>query len=61
MRAAPYVAAFFFAFGLAGFGATGASGVLKKGGLLTRDSHVVERKKKYGKAKARRAFQFSKR
>lgn len=24
MRAAPYVAAFFFAFGLAGFGATGA-------------------------------------
>ena len=27
MRAAPYVAAFFFAFGLAGFGATGASGV----------------------------------
>ncbi len=27
MRAAPYVAAFFFAFGFAGFGATGASGV----------------------------------
>ena len=32
--------------------------VLKKGGFLTRDSRVVERKK-YGKAKARRAFQFS--
>ena len=35
-------------------------GVLKKGGFLTRDSRVVERKK-YGKAKARRSFQFSKR
>ena len=35
-------------------------GVLKKGGYLTRDSRVVERKK-YGKAKARRSFQFSKR
>src|SRR5438270_10505143 len=34
--------------------------VLKPGGLLTRDSRVVERKK-YGKAKARRSFQFSKR
>ena len=34
--------------------------VLKKGGCLTRDSRVVERKK-YGKAKARRSFQFSKR
>ena len=34
--------------------------VLKKGGFLTRDSRVVERKK-YGKAKARRSFQFSKR
>ena len=33
---------------------------LKKGGYLTRDSRVVERKK-YGKAKARRSFQFSKR
>ncbi|HVY51013.1 MAG TPA: 30S ribosomal protein S9 [Devosia sp.] len=35
-------------------------GVLKKGGFLTRDSRVVERKK-YGKRKARRSFQFSKR
>ncbi len=35
-------------------------GVLKKGGFLTRDSRAVERKK-YGKAKARRSFQFSKR
>ena len=35
-------------------------GVLKHGGFLTRDSRVVERKK-YGKAKARRSFQFSKR
>lgn len=35
-------------------------GVLKKGGFLTRDSRVVERKK-YGKPKARRSFQFSKR
>ncbi len=34
--------------------------VLKKGGFLTRDSRVVERKK-YGKRKARRSFQFSKR
>lgn len=34
--------------------------VLKKDGFLTRDSRVVERKK-YGKAKARRSFQFSKR
>lgn len=33
---------------------------LRKGGYLTRDSRVVERKK-YGKAKARRSFQFSKR
>jgi len=33
---------------------------LKRGGFLTRDSRVVERKK-YGKAKARRSFQFSKR
>jgi small subunit ribosomal protein S9 len=35
-------------------------GTLKKGGFLTRDSRVVERKK-YGRAKARRSFQFSKR
>ncbi len=34
--------------------------VLKQGGFLTRDSRVVERKK-YGKRKARRSFQFSKR
>ena len=34
--------------------------VLKKGGFLTRDSRVVERKK-YGRRKARRRFQFSKR
>ena len=33
---------------------------LKKEGFLTRDSRVVERKK-YGRAKARRSFQFSKR
>ncbi len=35
-------------------------GVLKKQGFLTRDSRVVERKK-YGKVKARKSFQFSKR
>jgi small subunit ribosomal protein S9 len=35
-------------------------GVLKRGGFLTRDARVVERKK-YGRAKARRSFQFSKR
>jgi len=34
--------------------------VLKLNGFLTRDSRVVERKK-YGRAKARRSFQFSKR
>ncbi|MEM6414856.1 MAG: 30S ribosomal protein S9 [Pseudomonadota bacterium] len=34
--------------------------VLKKGGFLTRDARVVERKK-YGRKKARRSFQFSKR
>ena len=34
--------------------------MLKSGGFLTRDSRVVERKK-YGKRKARRSFQFSKR
>lgn len=33
---------------------------LKQGGYLTRDPRVVERKK-YGRAKARRSFQFSKR
>jgi small subunit ribosomal protein S9 len=33
---------------------------LKTGGFLTRDSRVVERKK-YGRPKARRSFQFSKR
>lgn len=33
---------------------------LRKEGLLTRDSRMVERKK-YGKRKARRRFQFSKR
>ncbi|MEQ9116055.1 MAG: 30S ribosomal protein S9 [Rickettsiales bacterium] len=33
---------------------------LRKGGYLTRDSRVVERKK-YGKKKARKSFQFSKR
>jgi small subunit ribosomal protein S9 len=38
----------------------GLRGILKKAGFLTRDSRVVERKK-YGKAKARRSFQFSKR
>jgi small subunit ribosomal protein S9 len=35
-------------------------GVLKAGGFLTRDPRVVERKK-YGRPKARRSFQFSKR
>ena len=34
--------------------------LMKRGGFLTRDSRVVERKK-YGRAKARRSFQFSKR
>jgi small subunit ribosomal protein S9 len=34
--------------------------LLKKGGFLTRDSRAVERKK-YGRPKARRSFQFSKR
>ena len=37
----------------------GLRGVLKKGGFLTRDSRTVERKK-YGRRKARRSFQFSK-
>jgi len=35
-------------------------GVLKKAGFITRDSRIKERKK-YGKAGARRSFQFSKR
>jgi small subunit ribosomal protein S9 len=35
-------------------------GALKRAGFLTRDSRVVERKK-YGRKKARRSFQFSKR
>tara|TARA_B100000686_G_scaffold346210_1_gene432403 strand:+ start:23 stop:412 length:390 start_codon:yes stop_codon:yes gene_type:complete len=35
-------------------------GVLKKAGMLTRDSRVVERKK-YGQPGARKKFQFSKR
>ncbi len=35
-------------------------GAVKQAGFLTRDSRAVERKK-YGKAKARRSFQFSKR
>ena len=38
----------------------GLRSTLKAGGFLTRDSRVVERKK-YGRAKARRSFQFSKR
>ena len=38
----------------------GLRAVLKPHGFLTRDSRIVERKK-YGKAKARRSFQFSKR
>ena len=38
----------------------GLRSILKKGGFLTRDSRTVERKK-YGRAKARRSFQFSKR
>jgi small subunit ribosomal protein S9 len=35
-------------------------GALKKAGFVTRDSRIKERKK-YGKAAARRSFQFSKR
>ena len=38
----------------------GLRAALKPHGFLTRDSRVVERKK-YGKAKARKSFQFSKR
>ena len=39
---------------------TDLRGVLKKAGMLTRDSRVVERKK-YGQPGARKKFQFSKR
>ena len=39
---------------------TDLRGVLKKAGFITRDSRIKERKK-YGKAAARRSFQFSKR
>ena len=39
---------------------TGFRPALKEYGFLTRDSRVVERKK-YGLAKARRSYQFSKR
>jgi small subunit ribosomal protein S9 len=46
--------------GQAGAVRHGISKALKRGGFLTRDPRVVERKK-YGKAKARRSFQFSKR
>ena len=38
----------------------GLRALLKPHGFLTRDSRVVERKK-YGRAKDRRSFQFSKR
>ena len=38
----------------------GLRSILKRGGFLTRDSRAVERKK-YGRPKARRSFQFSKR
>ena len=38
----------------------GLRSILKAGGYMTRDSRVVERKK-YGKAGARRSFQYSKR
>jgi small subunit ribosomal protein S9 len=43
-----------------GGGLSGQAGAVKAEGFLTRDPRVVERKK-YGKAKARRSFQFSKR
>ena len=46
-------------FGATRFGDTFAL-ALNATGFLTRDSRVVERKK-YGRAKARRSFQFSKR
>ncbi|MBN9074037.1 MAG: 30S ribosomal protein S9 [Rhizobiales bacterium] len=51
---------------VSGGGLSGQAGAVRhgiskaKGGFLTRDSRTVERKK-YGKAKARRSFQFSKR
>ncbi|HRU39874.1 MAG TPA: 30S ribosomal protein S9, partial [Candidatus Goldiibacteriota bacterium] len=38
----------------------GVRTVLSKGGFLTRDDRMVERKK-YGRMKARRRYQFSKR
>ena len=43
-----------------GGGLSGQAGAVKREGFLTRDSRVVERKK-YGRPKARRSFQFSKR
>ncbi len=43
-----------------GGGLSGQAGAVKQAGFLTRDPRVVERKK-YGRAKARRSFQFSKR
>src|SRR6476646_3340711 len=46
--------------GLSGQAGAVRHGISKKGGFLTRDSRVVERKK-YGRAKARKSFQFSKR
>ena len=49
---------------VSGGGLSGQAGALRRAlkaaGFLTRDSRVVERKK-YGRAKARRSFQFSKR
>ena len=42
------------------FNETAYRSILRKAGLLTRDSRVVERKK-YGRKKARKSFQFSKR
>ena len=42
------------------FNNSGLRPTLKQKGFLTRDSRVVERKK-YGRRKARRSFQFSKR
>lgn len=45
---------------LAIFNETAYRSILRKEGLLTRDSRIVERKK-YGRKKARKSFQFSKR
>ncbi|MBN9542403.1 MAG: 30S ribosomal protein S9 [Alphaproteobacteria bacterium] len=45
---------------LASYNPTAYRALLRAAGLLTRDSRVVERKH-YGKKKARRSFQFSKR